>query len=128
MRLLLDTHAALWFVSGDRRLGRQLDAIRDPANDVFVSMVSLMEVAVKQRIGKLRVDLDALLSEFAEQGFEFLPLTPRHVLELAKLPVHPEHKDPFDHQLIAQAIAENLTFVSQDRHAASYSVRLLPTG
>ena len=125
MRLLLDTHVIIWFATGDQRLGEHLETISDPANDVFVSTVSLMEIAVKLRIGKLRLDMDRLVSGLTEQGVEILPLSARHTLELLRLPVHAEHKDPFDHQLIAQAIAEDMTFVSRDRHTALYTVRLL---
>jgi PIN domain nuclease of toxin-antitoxin system len=125
MRLLLDTHTLLWFVTGDPRLGKHGEIIADPAHDVFVSTVSLMEIAVKIRAGKLRLEMPDLLSEMERQGFDLLPLTSSHVLELTKLPIHADHKDPFDHQLIAQAIAEDMPFLSQDRHAGRYPVRLL---
>lgn len=125
MRLLLDTHILLWFMSGDPRLGPMAEIIIDPGNDIFVSTVSLMEIAVKIRAGKLRVDLNDLLAEMERQGFELLPLTPKHIVEMTGLPVHPDHKDPFDHQLIAQAIAEDMPFLSQDRHAGRYPVKLL---
>jgi PIN domain nuclease of toxin-antitoxin system len=125
MRLLLDTHMLLWFVSDDPRLGPHAEIIADPGNDVFVSSVSLMEIAVKVRIGKLRLDLSDLLSELERQGFDLLPLTTRHILEMVKLPIHSDHKDPFDHQLIAQAIAEDMPFLSQDQHVGRYPVRSL---
>ncbi|KAF0118832.1 MAG: hypothetical protein FD149_439 [Rhodospirillaceae bacterium] len=89
MRLLLDTHVLLWFLAADPRLGSPRDAIIAPANDIFVSVVSLMEIVVKIRAGKLRVDVAEVLAETKAQGFEFLPLAPRHVVAVAGLPVHP---------------------------------------
>lgn len=125
MRLLLDTHIVLWSMSGDPRLGTLAEIIMDPGNDIFVSTVSLMEIAIKIRIGKLRLDLNGLLAEMSRQRFELLPLASQHIVELTKLPVHDDHKDPFDHQLIAQAIAEDMTFLSRDRHVGRYPVRLV---
>jgi len=107
------------------RLGEHSDLIADPMKDVFVSVVSLFEIAVKVRSGKLRADMKELIDGIDLQGFQLLPLTERHIAALEKLPVHPDHKDPFDHQLIAQAIAEDLTFLSFDRHAGRYPVKRL---
>lgn len=125
MRLLLDTHIFLWSLTDVPRLGGFADQIEDPGNDVFVSAVSLFEIAVKVRTGKLRMDMRELVEAIDLQGFQLLPLTERHVLEIGNLPVHADHKDPFDHQLIAQAIAEDMAFVSVDRHAGRYPVKLL---
>jgi PIN domain nuclease of toxin-antitoxin system len=99
--------------------------IAGPGNDVFASTVSLFEIMVKVRTGKLRVDMKELIEGPDLQGFQLLPLTERHVMEMEKLPVHADHKDPFDHQLIAQAIAEDMFFLSFDRHAGRYPVKLL---
>jgi PIN domain nuclease of toxin-antitoxin system len=103
VRLLLDTHVLIWSVTDPERLREELrHAIVDPDNDVYVSTVSLWEVLIKARVGKL---------------------TRSHLEALEVLPVH--HRDPFDHLLLAQAIAEDLTFVSGDRHASAYSVKLM---
>ena len=125
MRLLLDTHAFLWSVMDVPRLRGFSEQIADPGNDVSVSTVSLFEIAVKVRTGKLRVDMKELIGAIDLQGFQLLPLTERHLLEIGNLPVHADHKDPFDHQLIAQAIAEDMFFLSFDRHAGRYPVKLL---
>ncbi len=125
MRLLLDTHALLWSLMDVQRLGRLSEDISDPRNDVFVSTISLLEIAIKARAGKLAVTMEEIVEAIDGQGFRVLPLTDRHVLELEKLPVHADHKDPFDHQLIAQAIAEDMVFVSFDRQAGRYPVKLL---
>ena len=125
MRLLLDTHALLWWLADNAQLGPGArDLIGDPANDILVSVVSLWEIQVKVRAGKLDADLRDILEAISAQGFELLPVAPAHLLGLADLPTH--HKDPFDHLLIAQAIAEAVIFMSADRHAADYPVQVIP--
>ncbi len=125
MRLLLDTHALLWWLSDDAELGQYVrDLIADPANDVLVSVVSLWEIQVKVRVGKLTADLPAILNEIEAQAFELVPISQAHLLRLGTLPVH--HRDPFDHLLIAQAIVEAAIFVSEDRHIPAYAVQVVP--
>ena len=124
MKLLLDTHALLWWLSDDDQLGPHArDLIADPANDVSVSVVSLWEIQVKTRVGKLSAELRDILREIEAQAFTLLPIAPAHLLRLGNLSAH--HKDPFDHLLIAQAIEERLTFLSQDRHTHRYPVQLV---
>ncbi|MBX6383002.1 MAG: type II toxin-antitoxin system VapC family toxin [Rhodobacteraceae bacterium] len=126
MRLLLDTHVLLWFAAGDEQLGRKARAaIADPGNTVLVSVVSLWEAAIKVRIGKLEVDVPALIRESVRAGFDLLDLTPGHVERLLTLPVSDHHRNPFDHLLLAQAAAEGATFVTDDRHAKRYGVPIL---
>jgi PIN domain nuclease of toxin-antitoxin system len=124
MRLLLDTQALLWWLSDDGRLEIQARAlIEDPGNDVLVSVVSLWEIAVKVRIGKLQADLREIVESVGREGFSPLGISMPHLLTLVELPKH--HRDPFDHLLIAQAIAEDAAFVSEDRNAPRYEVRLV---
>lgn len=114
MRLLLDTHALLWWLNDDDKLGVQARrVISDSANDVLVSAVSLWEITVKLRIGKLEADIGEILAVLPDQGFERLDITDSHLITLAALPVH--HRAPFDHLLMAQAIAEGPHFVSEDQ-------------
>ena len=121
MRLLLDTHALLWWLNDDGKLGNHARGlIGDPENDVLVSAVSLWEITVKLRIGKLDADLDEILAILPAQGFDRLDITDAHLVALAALPLH--HRDPFDHLLMAQAVAEEAHFVSQDQHVALYGV------
>ncbi len=121
MRLLLDTHALLWALDGDGRLDDAArDMLADPSNDVWVSAISLWEIAIKVRIGKLRVDVPELLSLLRPSGFRVLDLKTAHLTQLAALPLRPDHRDPFDHLLIAQALAESLTFMTADGHANRY--------
>lgn len=124
MRPLLDTRALLWWLSDDAQLGQHArDLIADPANDVLVSVVSLWEIQVKLRVGKLTADLLGILKEIEAQAFEVLPISPAHLVHLGTLPAH--HKDPFDHLLIAQAIVEAAIFVSEDRHVQDYAVQVV---
>jgi PIN domain nuclease of toxin-antitoxin system len=125
VKLLLDTHALIWLIADDARIGKQArEVIVDPGNDIFVSIVSFWEIAVKIRIGKLKkVDLEKVMAAVMSHGLELLHLEPHHIAELIKLPFHPDHRDPFDHQLIAQAIAEDLIFVSEDRNTLRYPVQ-----
>lgn len=126
MQLLLDTHALLWWLAGDRRLsakGRR--AIENDDNTVLVSAASAWEISTKHRLGKLDAAaivgrLGALLTS---QGFEPLDITVNHAERAGALPG--EHRDPFDRMLAAQAQAENLTLVSNDAAFHSYGVTLL---
>lgn len=124
MRLLLDTHALLWWLNDDDKLGDHVRSlILDPENDVLVSAVSLWEITVKLRIGKLDADIDEILEILPAQGFGRLEITDAHLLTLRELPVH--HRDPFDHLLMAQAAAEGAHFVSQDQHVPLYGIPFL---
>jgi PIN domain nuclease of toxin-antitoxin system len=124
MKFLLDTHALLWWLADDSQLGRQArELVEDPGNDVLVSMVSLWEIAVKTRIGKLQADIKEITDAVQQEGFTLLDIGITHLLTLAGLPMH--HRDPFDHLLIAQAITEDATFISEDRNTARYPVRMV---
>ena len=124
MRLLLDTHALLWWLSDDRRLGqRARSLIADRTNDVLVSAASLWEIVVKRRIGKLDAEIGAIEEAVVRDGLERLSITPAHLALLATLPAH--HRDPFDHLLIAQAMSEDAVLVSDDQDMPAYLVRLL---
>jgi len=118
LRLLLDTHAVIWWFQGSARLPRRVrDAIEgDEASDVFVSAVSAFEIALKFRLGKLP-QASALAKQFSrmsqEQGFAELPVTVPHGLAAGDLAI--AHRDPFDRLLIAQALVEDLTIASNER-------------
>lgn len=127
MKLLLDTHALLWFLGGDdRQFGPQARAaIVDPDNDVRASVVSFWEIAVKIRIGKLDASVPDVITGTARSGLSVLGLETGHLLRLMSLPFDPQHRDPFDHLLLAQALAEGLTFVSEDDAANRYDIPVL---
>ncbi len=126
MKLLLDTHALLWWLSDDDRIAPQArELISDPGNDVLVSAASLWEIVVKVRVGKLEADVEAISEALGRQDFTWLGIDADHLRTLARLPLHPNHRDPFDHLLIAQAITEEAIFVSEDRHVSQYAVRVV---
>ena len=116
MRLLLDTHAFLWWLEDSPRLGQEARTlIGGPECRVQVSAASAWEIAVKLRKGSLiieRGDLRDIADEIRGQDFEELPITVSHAERAGRLPAH--HSDPFDRMLIAQAQAEGLTLVSNE--------------
>ncbi|KQQ26145.1 twitching motility protein PilT [Methylobacterium sp. Leaf123] len=113
-------------MSDDPRLERQARAlIADPHISVLVSAVSLWEIVVKVRIGKLVAEIDAIVTAMGQQGFTILPIDPAHLTTLAGLPRLSDHRDPFDHLLIAQAMAEGATLLSEDRNMRRYPLTLL---
>ena len=116
MKLILDTHAVIWFFLGDERLTpRARAAIRDGANTKFLSAVSAMEITTKFRIGKLpeaKGLADRLQIMAREQNFLDLAITVPHAHLAGSLPI--PHKDPFDRLLIAQAQIERAALVSNE--------------
>jgi PIN domain nuclease of toxin-antitoxin system len=125
-RLLLDTHALLWWLGDDKQLGTQARAaIGDERNLVCVSAATGWEIAVKRALGKLDApnNLDALVEE---EGFVHLPITFFHGEQAGALPRH--HADPFDRMLVAQAQAEGLVIVTSDENIPKYGVRVMDAG
>ena len=123
MRLLLDTHTFLWWVSDWREIAEATrEAIADPGNEVFVSAVSGWEVAIKKARGRL-VAPDNLSAVVEEKHFAHLPLTFAHAEGAAALPKH--HRDPFDRMLIAQAQVEDLVLVTREERISLYDVRTM---
>jgi PIN domain nuclease of toxin-antitoxin system len=123
VKLLLDTHAALWWLGDDERVGR--DARRelsDTSNDVLLSAAVVWEVAIKRSLGKLRAP-----SGFADAlrgaGATMLPVSAEHAAAVEHLPWH--HRDPFDRLLVAQAEIEGASLVSRDEQLAAYGVQLV---
>lgn len=123
MRLLLDTHVYLWARLGSARLPQRFAAaILSPQNTKYVSAVSLAEIAVKTTIGKLPLAAGASL-ELENTGYDPLDFTAAHAQSLAQLPLY--HRDPFDRMLLAQAISENLVFLTVDEKCRQYQVASL---
>ena len=126
MRLLLDTHTFIWWDSDLTQLSpTALSALRDPANEVFLSVVSVWEMAIKSDLGKLtlRLPLADIVTEQRANGIHILPVELTHVLGVVGLPA--VHKDPFDRLLAAQAVAEGMDLVTADPVFAHYPVRLV---
>jgi len=120
--LLLDTHVALWGLTGDAELTAEfLDRLRhDP--DIYLSPVTVWEIAIKQTAGKLSGPTD-LAERVRDMGFREVPVTSNHGILAARLPLH--HRDPFDRMLIAQASLEGLTLVTRDHQIHQYQVSTL---
>jgi PIN domain nuclease of toxin-antitoxin system len=126
MRHLLDTHVWLWWYLEPERLeAKTLRFLEDGNAELFFSAVSIWEIAIKYRLGKLKLDTapeDLLPAELARDTIQILPISMAHALRAGALPQH--HQDPFDHMLIAQAQLENMVLVTADTHFADYQVRL----
>jgi len=123
VRLLLDTHALLWWLADEGMTTEARDAIADPANIVAVSAASAWEISIKKALGKLAAP-DDLEQQVQTGGFLPLPITIAHGVAAGQLPHH--HEDPFDRMLIAQAHIEGLTIVTRDKRFDAYGVALLP--
>ena len=127
MKVLLDTHAFLWFVLGDTQISQTARTIiLNPVNDKFISPVCYWEVAIKVSVRKYSLALPHetfFETALRVNGFAILPIEPRHTAVVATLPFH--HRDPFDRLLIAQALAEGMPLVSADVAVDPYGVRRL---
>ena len=125
MRLLLDTHVAIWVIAKTSILPRAIIAlITNPSNTVWVSAVSVAEIAIKSALsrsglGAMPYSASEAITRFEATGFELLSLSPGHALALEGLP--PIHRDPFDRLLVAQALDEPMRLVTRDAQVAAYS-------
>ena len=123
MKLLLDTHAALWFVSGDERISQAAHRhLIDRSNVVLLSAVVVLEISIKRSLGKLRVS-DEYLDLLLGAGVQALPLSIAHAAAVEQLPWH--HRDPFDRMVIAQAAVEGAAVVTRDEAMRPYDVTLI---
>jgi PIN domain nuclease of toxin-antitoxin system len=124
--LLLDTHALLWWLTGDRRLPRPArERIADADQLAVASAASAWEIAIKRAIGKLSAPSD-LLEVVEKSGLAWIPISEREAYDAGSLPMH--HRDPFDRLLIAQARSRSATLVSSDPIFDRYGVRRLWSG
>lgn len=127
MRILLDTHAFLWFITADPRLSPAAEqAIRHGGNTPLLSVASVWEMAIKVNLGKLPIpqSLDVFVPQQLQSNrIGLLPIELPHTFELARLPLH--HRDPFDRLLVAQARHESVPLVTGDAALAAYPVQRL---
>lgn len=127
MRILLDTHIFLWFISRDTRLDTDLrDAIRDPKNEIYLSAISVWEAMVKYQLGKLPLPENPgtyLPKQRQLHQIASLALDEKSVVQLARLPLL--HRDPFDRMLICQALENRLTIATVDPVIRSYPVSVM---
>jgi PIN domain nuclease of toxin-antitoxin system len=123
MKLLLDTHTLLWSIGKSNELSKKvIQEIKNVNNEVFVSAVSLWEIALKSSIGKLLIsfNVDKIPEYCRKMGFTLIPLEPVDALNSLQLPQKDSHKDPFDRMLIFQCIKNEYVFVSKDTHLELY--------
>ncbi len=129
MRILLDTHVFLWYISADPQLPVAFrDAIRDPANEAYLSAASVWEAVIKYALGKLplpEAPADYLPRQRVAHQIASLPVAEGAFVHLAGLP--PLHRDPFDRLLVAQALQHGLALATVDAAVRAYPVPLLPT-
>ena len=127
MRFLLDTHIFLWLNNEPAKLSPALHLIcDDPANELFISLVSLWEIQIKQQLGKLKFDVpwqQMIEIQQKDNGLVLLPIKLQHIARLEDLPLI--HHDPFDRLLIAQAIQEEMTILSADTICCNYPITLI---
>lgn len=127
MKLLLDTHALIWFISGDDRLGEQAkEAFLNQDNKLYFSKASLWEMTIKISLGKLVLAehwLTAIEKEMISNGIQWLEIEIDHCKTLAALPFH--HRDPFDRLLISQAISESMGIISIDHQFSHYPLDII---
>lgn len=121
-RLLLDSHALLWFVAGDRRRISSALRARIEASEAAISVAGLWEIAIKSALGKLDAPPD-LPERIQELGFELLPVSAEHAWQVRSLPHH--HGDPFDRLMIVQAQLERLPIVSADAAFDDYEITVI---
>lgn len=121
MRLLLDTHICLWVATDDRKLSKAAKSLMLGASEIYVSSASVWEIAIKNNLGKLKLDIEfsKLVDVFWQSGFLELPVVAKHAAEVYSLPNL--HKDPFDRLLIAQAMTEPMKFLTADAKLKKYS-------
>jgi PIN domain nuclease of toxin-antitoxin system len=124
MNILLDSHAVIWFIKGDRSLSSTAkEIITDPNNQISVSLVSFYEMAIKLKLKKL--DLKGGLNPFIEkirvEKINILPITENHILAYDTIPLVDNHRDPFDRLIIATALIEKASIITVDKHFSQYN-------
>jgi len=126
VKALLDTHAFLWAISGDKKLSPRAGEIFSGPSDLWLSVASIWEILIKVQIGKIPLPEPAgpyLTKKLVENQIEILPISLDHALRIESLPNY--HNDPFDRMLVAQCLEENLPLVTADRVFSRYPVEVI---
>jgi PIN domain nuclease of toxin-antitoxin system len=126
MSYLIDTQILIWlFISPQKLPPKILKILKNIENDIFVSNVSIWEIAIKSSIGKLNLpfELKNIIQEISEMSINILEITSEHLIKVADLPFH--HKDPFDRLIISQTIIENMPIISSDSNFKDYNIQLI---
>ena len=123
MNVLIDTHIALWSMYRDSKLDPlSVSVLTEENNIIFVSLISAWEVALKTSIGKLNIPADGFMEDCKAMGYHLLPMREKHIAAVQHLENGPDgHKDPFDRFLLAQAISEEIKFLTMDRKILQYT-------
>jgi PIN domain nuclease of toxin-antitoxin system len=126
MRALLDTHAFLWAIAGDRRMSQNACRIFVGPSNLSISITSIWEILIKVQVGKLHLPRPAgpyIIDKLAENRIETLPINIDHLLAFERLPMH--HRDPFDRILIAQALEQGWPIITADPLFTKYPIRVI---
>lgn len=126
MNLLLDTHAFMWFINGDKSLpAKVINLIKNIENKCFISIASIWEIAIKFSLGRLNLEGEfGEISNFLnENDIEIIPITFEHIQTLLRLEYY--HRDPFDRIIISQGIYDSLVIVTKDENFKNYNVKLV---
>lgn len=126
MKLLLDTHTAIWFVTDSEFLPEfSKKLIQNADNECYISTATLWEIGIKHSLGKLKLkaELKKIFELFFDSGLSLMPITPDHILTNATLSFH--HRDPFDRLIIAQAKREGYSIISKDQEFNNYDINVL---
>jgi PIN domain nuclease of toxin-antitoxin system len=127
MKVLLDTHAFLWLISGDDRLSETAQkTFLNPGNILFFSAASLWEICIKMSLGKLSLKsgwLKTIEDEMKINAIQWLSIEMTHCVKLINLPFH--HRDPFDRMLVAQAMVDDMQLLSWDTRLSSYGIKCI---
>jgi PIN domain nuclease of toxin-antitoxin system len=124
MKILLDTHSFIWFVEDDPRLTIGIKRIIEkPSNEIYLSIASIWEMAIKMQLKKLMINksIEEIIDLAILNGFELLPILPEHIIKLTTLDFH--HRDPFDRIILAQGLVENQEIISSDVIFDSYGIK-----
>jgi PIN domain nuclease of toxin-antitoxin system len=125
MKVLLDTHAFLWLVTGDDRLSETArQTFLNTKNSLFFSAASLWEICIKKSLGKISLKggwFKTIQDEMMNNAVQWLPIEMPHCAEVTKLPFY--HRDPFDRMLIAQAMVEEMQLLSRDTLLSAYAIK-----
>jgi len=127
MKILIDTHAFLWLLTGDSRLSeRAREAFLDTEHKIHLSAASFWEITIKISLGKLKLKkawMETVQKEMKRNLVIWLPIEMPHCEQVTKLPFH--HRDPFDRILIAQAMVEGMHVLTNDSHFSDYTIKII---
>ncbi len=123
MNIIIDTHIFLWALSEPHKISEKKQAeLKTPANTIYVSSITMVELMLKASVGKLNINFDPV--DAAQQsGFELLGFSAKDAMPLKDMPFH--HKDPFDRMLIAQSVARKFHLMSDDTKFKAYDCKLM---